>query len=89
LRQHLSHGDFPGAVRTAVGAEPSGSTGQFFALDTALQSEIARLRAMQFDSTTVAYRSLSLLPTVGTALGVACGFAVAFGIWPRLNEFHC
>jgi hypothetical protein len=88
LQQRLSSGDFPGATRIAIGPEPSGATAQFLALDGALQSEIARLRAVEFDSTTTAYRALSLLSTVGAALGVLCALGVGAGIWPRLNEYH-
>jgi hypothetical protein len=88
LQQRLSSGDFSGAARIAIGPEPSGATAHFLALDAALQAEITRLRAVEFDSTTTAYRALSLLSPGGAALGVLCALGVGAGIWPRLNEYH-
>jgi hypothetical protein len=88
LQQRLSAGDFSAAARIATGREPSGATAHVLALDTALQAEIARLRAVEFDSTTTAYRALLLLPTVGAALAVLSALFVCAGMWPRLNEYQ-
>jgi hypothetical protein len=88
LQRRLSSGDFPGATSIAIGPESFGAAAHFLALDAALQAEITRLRAVEFDLTTTAYRALSLLSTVGAALGVLCALGVGAGIWPRLNEYH-
>lgn len=88
LQQRLSAGDFPGAAHIATGPEPSGATAHVLALDAALQAEIARLRSVEFDSTTTAYRALLLLPTVGAGLAVLSALFVAAGMWPRLNEYQ-
>ena len=88
LQQRLSAGDFSAAARLATGPEPSGATAHVLALDAALQAEITRLRAVEFDSTTTAYRALSLLPTGGAALAVLCALCACAGIWPRLNEYQ-
>lgn len=88
LQQRLSAGDFPGAAHIATGPEPSGATAHVLALDAALQAEIARLRSVEFDSTTAAYRALLLLPTVGAGLAVLSALFVAAGMWPRLNEYQ-
>lgn len=88
LQQRLSSGGFSAAARIAIGPEPSGATAHFLALDAALQAEITRLRAVEFDSTTTAYRALSLLPIGGAALAVLCALCAGAGIWPRLNEYQ-
>ena len=88
LQQRLSVGDFSAAASIATGPEPPGATAHVLALDTALQAEIVRLRAVEFDSTTTAYRALSLLTTGGAALAVLSALFVGAGIWPRLNEYQ-
>jgi len=88
LQQRLSSGDFSAAARIAIGPEPSGATAHFLALDAALQAEITRLRAVEFDLSTTAYRALSLLPTGSAALAVLCALCAGAGIWPRLNEYQ-
>jgi hypothetical protein len=82
LQQRLSSGDFSGAARIAIGPEPSGATAHFLALNAALQAEITRLRAVEFDSTTTAYRALSLLSPGGAALGVLCALGVVQRVMP-------
>lgn len=88
LRDHLSAGDYVGAVTIAVDGRPQDSAAQFTRLDDALRGGIGSLREEASGYTSRSWSSLSRLDVGGVTLGVLAGFAIGAGIWPRLSEYR-
>ena len=80
-------GDYPAAVRKAIGPEPDGSAAQFAAIEISLTDAVEQTRTRLRDDVSAAGTRLAWSPTGTLVLMVLAAAAAVVGLWPRLKEF--
>ncbi len=88
LRQRDDRGDYAGAVRSAVGADPNGSDATFQELDAALGTAVDTQRGAFTDAIARAGGTQTLLVAGPAVLLVLAAAAVVTGVGRRVGEYR-
>lgn len=80
-------GDYPAAVRQAIGTDPIASAAQFAIVEASLSTGIEDTRTTLRDGVSAAGSRLAWSPTGTLVLMVVAAVVAIVGLWPRLKEF--
>ncbi|MEO8814768.1 MAG: protein kinase G-activating protein GlnX [Mycobacterium sp.] len=87
MNSYIAVGNYQAATQVALGGSGQDSTPAFDQLDAALDKALQHSRNQLRNDVLNARRVLAVAPVGGVVLSVGAALAVAFGLWPRLNEY--
>lgn len=87
INSYIAVGNYRAATQVAVGGSGEDSSPAFDQLDAALDKALQHSRNQLRNDVLNARRVLAVAPVGGAVLSVGAALAVAFGLWPRLNEY--
>lgn len=87
MNSYIAVGNYQAATQVALGGSGQDSSPAFDQLDAALDKALQHSRNQLRNDVLNARRVLAVAPVGGAVLSVGAALAVAFGLWPRLNEY--
>lgn len=88
INDFIKVGNYQAATQVALGTQEHDATPAFDKLNEALSNGIEQSRTQLRSDIRSARRVLSGTTVGGVVLSVGAALAVAFGLWPRLNEYR-